>query len=57
MKIVFVVHYYPPVNSAGAKRVEALSKYFAAAGHEVTVVTTCKSDRDGLLTEPVLRPG
>lgn len=53
MKIVFIVHYYPPVNSAGAKRVEALSKYFAAAGHEVTVVTTCKSDRDGLLTEPV----
>jgi glycosyltransferase involved in cell wall biosynthesis len=53
VKIVFVVHYYPPVNSAGAKRVEALSKYFAAAGHQVTVVTTRKSGRDGQLTEPV----
>ena len=53
VNIVFVVHYFPPINSAGAKRVEALSKYFAAAGHRVTVVTTSKSDRDGTLTESV----
>lgn len=51
MKIVFLVHYFPPVNSAGAKRVEALSKYMAAAGHDVTVVTTSKSSADGALTE------
>ncbi|MFC3940609.1 hypothetical protein CCU68_04185 [Pseudomonas gingeri NCPPB 3146 = LMG 5327] len=51
MKIVFVVHYFPPVNSAGAKRVEAISKYLAAAGHAVTVVTTRKTSADGKFTE------
>lgn len=53
MNIVFLVHYFPPVNSAGAKRVEALSKYMVAAGHRVTVVTTSKSNRDGVLSEPM----
>lgn len=53
MHVVFLVHYFPPVNSSGAKRVEALSKYLAAAGHEVTVITTRKDRRDGDFTESV----
>ncbi len=53
MKIVFVAHYYPPVNSSGAKRVEAISKYLAADGHEVTVITTQKTSADGDFTEVI----
>ena len=51
MKIVFFVHYFPPINSAGAKRVEALVKYLVPLGNEVTVITTSKSRRDGDFTE------
>ncbi|MDP3745377.1 MAG: glycosyltransferase [Methylotenera sp.] len=53
MKIVFITHYFPPLNSSGARRVNAFAKYFAMWGHTVTVITARKSDRDGLLTEPV----
>lgn len=53
MKIVFITHYFPPLNSSGARRINAFAKYFAAWGHEVTVVTTTKSEQDGLLTEVV----
>jgi N-acetyl sugar amidotransferase len=52
LNVVFIVHYFPPINSAGAKRVEALSKYFALAGHCVTVITTTKTSADGAFTEP-----
>lgn len=51
MKIVFIVHYFPPINSAGAKRIEAISKYLAAADHTVTVITTKKTSADGKFTE------
>lgn len=51
MNIVFIVHYFPPVNSSGAKRVEAISKYLASDGHSVTVVTTKKTASDGRFTE------
>jgi glycosyltransferase involved in cell wall biosynthesis len=50
--IVFLVHYFPPLNSSGAKRVEALSKYFARSGRQVTVITTVKRRSDGDFTEP-----
>lgn len=53
MKIVIIAHYYPPINSSGAKRAESLSKYFTSFGHEVTVITTRKSKADGAFTEPV----
>lgn len=53
MRIVLIAHYYPPINSSGAKRAESLSKYFTALGHEVTVLTTRKSRVDGEFTEPV----
>jgi glycosyltransferase involved in cell wall biosynthesis len=49
--IVFIVHYFPPINSTGGKRVEALSKYFARAGRSVTVITTAKTGADGPFTE------
>lgn len=52
-RIVFLVHYYPPINSSGGKRVEALSKYFTRLGRQVTVITTRKSGRDGAFTESV----
>jgi glycosyltransferase involved in cell wall biosynthesis len=49
--IVFLVHYFPPINSTGGKRVEALSKYFARWGRTVSVVTTVKSGADGAFSE------
>lgn len=51
MRIVLIAHYYPPINSSGAKRFESLSKYFTALGHDVTVITTRKHRTDGAFTE------
>lgn len=51
MNVVFIVHYFPPVNSSGAKRVEAISKYLASDGNSVTVITTKKTASDGRFTE------
>lgn len=56
LRLVFLVHYFPPINSSGAKRVEAISKFLAAAGHDVTVVTTQKRSRDGTFSE-AMPPG
>lgn len=53
MNIVFIAHYFPPLNSSGARRINAFAKYLAAKGHQITVVTTRKTERDGLLTENV----
>jgi glycosyltransferase involved in cell wall biosynthesis len=50
-RIVFLVHYFPPINSAGGKRVEAMAKYFARSGREITVITTSKRPSDGSFTE------
>ncbi len=53
-KIVFIAHYFPPINSSGAKRVEALSAIFSQYGREVTVITTQKlSGVHGDFTEPL----
>lgn len=49
--IVFIVHYFPPINSSGAKRVEALSKYLSRWGRNITVITTQKTGADGAFTE------
>ena len=51
MKIAFIVHYFPPLNSSGARRVLAFSKYLGRFGHQVSVVTTRKHAYDGFLTE------
>jgi len=53
LNIVFVTHYFPPLNSSGARRINAFSKYLSARGHEITVITTRKTARDGLLTEEI----
>lgn len=53
MKIVFFVHYFPPLNSTGARRVESLAKFLSRDGHEIVIVSTGKTLRDGPLTEPV----
>lgn len=39
MKILFFSHYFPPEGNAPSSRVHALCKRWAAAGHDVTVVT------------------
>lgn len=51
--IVIVAFWFPPINSSGAKRMEAMAKYFARAGRTVTVVTPAKTYRDGAFTEPL----
>src|SRR6202023_1748690 len=53
MKIVFFVHYFPPLNSTGARRVESFVKYLSRWGHEIVIVSTRKTMRDGPLTEQV----
>lgn len=53
MKIVFIAHYFPPLNSSGARRINSFAKYLSAWGHQITIITTKKTERDGLLTEGV----
>ena len=53
LNIAMIVRLYPPVNSSGAKRAEALSKYFARMGHNVSVITPAKTLADGELTEVI----
>jgi glycosyltransferase involved in cell wall biosynthesis len=53
MRIVFFSHYFPPLNSSGARRIIAFAKYLALAGHQITVISTTKSIADGPLTEDV----
>lgn len=53
MKIVVLVHWFPPINSSGARRFEAMTKYFVRKGHSVTVVTTHKSGKDGAFSEKI----
>lgn len=42
-KILIVAHYFPPMNSTGARRPEALARFLRGLGHEVTILTTQKS--------------
>ena len=50
-KITVIVHYFPPINSSGAKRWHFTSQYLARRGHDVTVITTRKTGADGAFTE------
>lgn len=50
--ITLIVHYFPPINSSGARRMLAMAKYFARSGRRVTVITTTKGPGDGAFTEP-----
>lgn len=42
-KILIVAHYFPPMNSTGSRRPEALARFLKGLGHEVTVFTTQKA--------------
>ena len=53
MKIVFLVHYFPPLNSAGARRILGFSRFLHEAGHEVAVVTTAKRLLTSIDNEPM----
>jgi glycosyltransferase involved in cell wall biosynthesis len=49
MRILFLTHYYPPEGNAPASRVGALARRWAAAGHDVTVVTGVPNVPDGVV--------
>jgi glycosyltransferase involved in cell wall biosynthesis len=49
MKILFLTHYYPPEGNAPASRVGALARRWAAAGHDVTVITGVPNVPDGVV--------
>jgi glycosyltransferase involved in cell wall biosynthesis len=49
MRILFLSHYFPPEGNAPATRVAALTSRWAAAGHEVTVITGVPSVPDGVV--------
>lgn len=42
-KILIVAHYFPPMNSTGSRRPEALARFLKGLGYEVTVLTTQKA--------------
>jgi len=42
MKIIILVHYFPPLNSVASLRPYSWARYWTKLGHDVTVVTTKK---------------
>ncbi|MBU1619113.1 MAG: glycosyltransferase [Gammaproteobacteria bacterium] len=53
LNVLMIAHYYPPINSSGAKRFQYLSQYFAEDGVEVSVFTTQKTSEDGEFSERI----
>src|SRR3954447_1575695 len=49
LKILYISQYYPPEMGAPAARVSELSHRWAAAGHDVTVLTGFPNHPDGIL--------
>lgn len=49
MKILYVSQYYPPEMGAPAARVSAFARRWAAAGHDVTVLTTFPNHPTGVI--------
>jgi glycosyltransferase involved in cell wall biosynthesis len=47
MKILFLTHYYPPEGNAPASRTHETCRRWAAAGHEVEVITCVPNVPDG----------
>jgi colanic acid biosynthesis glycosyl transferase WcaI len=52
VKVAVVAHFFPPEPGAGALRVRSLVEALAAAGNEVTVVTSFPSFPKGAFLEP-----
>ena len=51
MRIVYLSQYYPPEMGAPAARVSAFARRWAAAGHDVTVLTTFPNHPTGVIPE------
>lgn len=49
MRILFFSHYFPPEGNAPAARTYAHCKRWAAAGHDVTVVTCAPNHPRGVV--------
>jgi glycosyltransferase involved in cell wall biosynthesis len=49
MKIIFFSHYYPPEVNAPASRTSEHCRIWAAAGHDVTVVTSAPNHPKGVI--------
>ena len=49
MRILYVSQYFPPEMGAPAARVSELSRYWAEAGHQVTVLTGFPNHPDGVI--------
>jgi glycosyltransferase involved in cell wall biosynthesis len=51
-RILIIAHYFPPMNSTGARRPEALAQYLSKIGDDVVVLTTDKqSSSTGTLSQ------
>jgi glycosyltransferase involved in cell wall biosynthesis len=46
-RILIVAYFYPPMNIIGARRPYALAKWLRRRGHDVTVLTSLHTGRDG----------
>src|SRR3954462_2003469 len=49
LKILYISQYYPPEMGVPAARVSELSRHWAAAGHDVTVLTGFPNHPDGII--------
>jgi hypothetical protein len=49
MKILIICHYYPPLHSIASLRPYAFAKYWSDKGHDVSVLTTVKSNQASLI--------
>ena len=49
MRILFLCHYFPPESNAPARRVWGHARRWAAAGHDVTVITCNPHHPNGIL--------
>src|SRR5438034_9755932 len=49
LKILYISQYFPPEMGAPAARVSELSRHWAQAGHDVTVLTGFPNHPDGVI--------
>jgi colanic acid biosynthesis glycosyl transferase WcaI len=49
LKILYISHYFPPEMGAPSARVSELSRHWANAGHQVTVLTGFPNHPDGIV--------